>query len=154
MISEQRFRVKKNGEPYFNCYCRNPELIENYEKAVADPTQTWDVHHQKEELYSYKELKERNEYFDVPPEELIFLTKEEHRKIDSMCKRVREAMKGKHHSEETKKKISAAMKNKPTWNKGKHLSEYERKRLHWFNDGTKNIRAETCPDGFVPGRLK
>lgn len=94
MISESRFRLKQNGEPYkYDCYCRNPELIENYDKAITDTTQTWEVHHKKEEFYSYKELIERGEYYDVPPEDLIFLTKAEHHKIDSKCKRVSEAHK-------------------------------------------------------------
>lgn len=88
MINEQMFQMKKNGEPVKNkCFCRNPELIENYELAIADETQTWDVHHRREKLYSMKELIERGEYFDVPPEELIFLTHKEHCKIDSFCKR-------------------------------------------------------------------
>ena len=25
--------------------------------------------------------------------------------------------------------------------------------LNWYNNGTRNTRASTCPDGFVPGRL-
>lgn len=95
MINKRGFRIKKNGEPYFDCFCRNPELIENYDKAIADTTQTWEVHHRKEELYSQKELIERDEYFDVPPEDLIFLTVAEHSKIDSHCKRMSEAIKGK-----------------------------------------------------------
>lgn len=95
MINKTRFRIKKNGEPYSRCYCRNPELIENYDKAVSDTTQTWDVHHRREELYSQKELIERGEYYDVHPEDLIFLTPAEHRKIDSYCKRHSEAHKGK-----------------------------------------------------------
>lgn len=110
MINEVRFKLKKNMEPYCDCFCRHPELIENYEKAIADTTQIWDCHHRKEEFYSQKELKERNEYFDVQPEELIFLTREEHCKIDSFCKRIGEAHKGKKLSEETKKKISEAKK--------------------------------------------
>lgn len=115
MINEARFRLKKNGEPYSDCFCRHPELIENYEKAIADTTQTWDVHHRKEDFYSQKELKERGEYFDVPPEDLIFLTRFEHNKIDSMGKRVSEAKKGNKRpspSEETKRKLSEALKGK------------------------------------------
>ena len=112
MISKKYFRLKKNGEPYCNCFCRHPELIENYAKAIADTTQTWDVHHRREEFYSYKELIERGEYYDVPPEALIFLTREEHNKIDSRCKRLGEANKGKKLSEETKKKIGEASKGK------------------------------------------
>ena len=112
MISKKCFRLKKNGEPYCNCLCRNPELIENYDKAIADTTQVWDCHHRKEEFYSQKELKERNEYFDVPPEDLIFLTVAEHRKIDSFCKRMSESLKGKHLSEEHKRKIGKAHSKK------------------------------------------
>ena len=115
MINKQGFILKKNGEPYSDCYCRNPELIENFDKAIADTTETWEVHHLKEEFYSQKELKERGEYYDVSPEELIFLTKSEHHKMDSKCKRISEARKGKKRrplSEETKKKISEVMKNR------------------------------------------
>lgn len=123
MICEQVFRLKKNGEPYCDCYCRNPELIENYDKAIADTTQTWQVHHRKEEFYSQKELIEKGEYYDVSPEELIFLTKSEHHKIDSRCKRISESHKGlqagsknpmfgHHYSDEHKRKMSEAMKNR------------------------------------------
>ena len=110
------FLLKKNGEPRKGrCYCRHPELIENYEKAIADTTQTWEVHHRREEFYSQKELIERGEYFDVHPGALIFLTTAEHHKIDSMCKRLSEAQKGKKLgplSEEHKRKLSEANKGK------------------------------------------
>lgn len=112
MINKTRFRLKKNGEPNSECFCRYPELIENYDKAIADTTQVWHCHHRKEELYSQKELKERNEYFDVEPEELIFLTKEEHNKIDSHCKRLSEAQLGKKHSEEHNRKVGKAHSKK------------------------------------------
>ena len=51
---------------------------------------------------------------------------------------------GKHHSEEAKKKNSEAHKGKNNWAKG----------THWYNNGDTSILAKTCPDGFVPGRLK
>lgn len=95
MINKQAFRIKKNGEPYWNCFCRNPECIKNYDKAIADSDQVWDCHHRKEDLYSRKDLIERGEYYDVPPEELIFLTRAEHNKIESSCKRMGEANKGR-----------------------------------------------------------
>lgn len=108
MICERSFRLKRNGEPSSICYCRHPELIENYALAIADATQMWEVHHRKEEFYSQKELKERNEYFDVEPEDLIFLTREEHRKIDSANRRLSKSKKGKKRSEEHNRKIIEA----------------------------------------------
>ena len=94
MICEQMFLLKKNGEPRKRrCYCRHPELIENYEKAIADTTQIWECHHRFEAIFTKEELIKYNWYFDVEPNCLIFLTKTEHRKIDSRCKRVGEANK-------------------------------------------------------------
>ena len=95
MVCEEHFGIKKNGEPTSRCFCRHPELIENYDKAVADETQTWEVHHRLESCFTQKFLKEMNLYYDVEPEALIFLTKSEHSKIDSKCKRHGEAQKGK-----------------------------------------------------------
>ena len=122
MINKTYFRLNKNGSPTSICYCRHPELIENYDKAIADNTQMWEVHHRKEEFYSYAELIEKGEYYDVPPEALIFLTHKEHCKIDSFCKRMSEAMKGKKHSEEHKRKNSEA-------HKGKTFSEEHKRKM-------------------------
>ena len=126
MICERCFRLKKNGELYYDCYCRHPELIENYDKAIADTTQTWHVHHRLECCFTQKFLKEMNLYYDVRPEALIFLTKEEHNKIDSKRKRSSESMKGKKHPEETKRKISEA-------HKGMKLSEEHKRNISKAN---------------------
>lgn len=99
MINKQTFKLKKNGEPTWDCYCRYPELIENYDKAISDTTQTWEVHHRLESCFAYKFLKDMGLYYDVEPEALIFLTHAEHRKVH---------MKGKSLSEETKRKIGEA----------------------------------------------
>lgn len=72
-------------------------------------------------------------------------------------------------SEETKRKISETTRGKPHPHKGTkfgHLSEETKKKISetlkkseahkglcWFNNGTKNIRAKECPEGFVPGRI-
>ena len=59
-------------------------------------------------------------------------------------KKLSEARKGKHLSEETRKKMSEANKGKNYWTKG----------THWYNNGVKCIKAKTCPEGFVKGKLK
>ena len=112
MINKHNFRLRENGEPYNDCYCRNPELIENYDKAIADTTQTWDVHHRLECCFTQKFMKEMNLYYDIEPEALIFLKKEGHRKIDSANKRISESLKGMKFSEEHKRKIRKANSKK------------------------------------------
>ena len=69
-------------------------------------------------------------------------------------KKMSESKKGKHHSAETLKRMSEA-------HKCKHHSEETRKKIsdvtkgtHWYNNGVKCIKAKTCPEGFVQGRLK
>ena len=54
-------------------YCDNPELIENYDLAIADTTKTWICHHRLEKDYTVAELKSMGLYYHRPPEELIFV---------------------------------------------------------------------------------
>ena len=138
-------------------------LIENYDKAISDKEKTWDCHHRREMTTPKKELLEIGEYFNRPASELIFLTQKEHISLHHKGKQVSDEtrhklseshkgknkgktswMKGKHLSEETKRKLSEARKGKNTWSK----------THHWFNNGIKNVRAKSCPEGFVKGRLK
>ncbi len=65
-------------------FCRDDiSLIENYDKAINDTTQTWHCHHRLETDFNLtlKQLKEMNRYFNIPASELIFLTKSEHSRI-------------------------------------------------------------------------
>lgn len=124
------------------CYCRHPELIENYEKAIADTTQTWLCHHRLETHnsdgerrlvdLSYKELIALGMYYDRPPEELIFLTRAEHKSLHTVSEEARrkisEAHKGKPHSEEARLKMSAAKK-------GKHRSEETKRKMSEAHKG-------------------
>ena len=73
------------------CICNTPDLIENYDKVIADTERTWECHHRLETHSSdgkkrltnltKRELIALGMYYDRPPEELIFLTKTEHRRL-------------------------------------------------------------------------
>ena len=163
-------------------YCKDDiSLIENYDKAIADDTQTWDCHHRRETIYSRSGLIEIGEYYNRPACELIFLTHSDHSKLHTKLQDHHigssNPMFGKHHSAETRKKISEARKgeNNPMFgkhiseetrkkiseaNKGKHHSEETRKKMsdalkgtNWYNNGVICVRSKTCPEGFVPGRI-
>lgn len=117
-------------------FCReDPSLIENYDKAIADTTQTWDCHHRLEiqgnEVHSMQELKESGLYYHRPACELIFLTKAEHMALHRRSKPG--PNKGKKLSEETKNKIAKShigVKRKPHSEETKRkMSESQRKRL-------------------------
>lgn len=63
--------------------CNDYDKVENYQSAVADSTQVWDCHHRKEidNNLSRKQLIENDDYYGVEPDELIFLTRAEHKKL-------------------------------------------------------------------------
>lgn len=87
-------------------YCKEDlSKIKNYDKAIADTSQTWDLHHMTETWWncSAKDLIDNECYYNRKACELIFLTPSEHHKLHN---------KGKHHSEESRKKISEAKKGK------------------------------------------
>lgn len=136
MICEKKFKLKKDGTLGQECFCRTPELIENYDKAIADSTQTWCCHHRLETHnsdgerrlvdISSSELIALDMYYDRPPEELIFLTPIEHTSLHKAGKP--SPNKGKHLSEETKAKLSAA-------NKGHLVSEETRRKLSEASKG-------------------
>lgn len=68
---------------------------------------------------------------------------------------------GRHMSEEQKRKISEAKRGKPrppvSEETRRKLSEQARRAAigrHYYNNGVRNIRTYSCPEGFVPGRIK
>lgn len=127
-------------------------MIENYDEAAADKTQTWDCHHRLEIQGPFKNSKKLlircGMYYGVPASQLVFMTHAEHigmhagnRPETSLCK------------------MSAAKKGKPGNRRGvktssatcQKLREIGR-RFHWYTDGKTTVRAETCPAGFTRGR--
>ena len=85
--------------------CDNIALIENYNLAINDLSQTYACHHrleiQNNKVMSKQELINLNLYYNRPASELIFLTKSEHHSLH---------MKGFSKSEEHRKKLSIAHK--------------------------------------------
>ena len=93
------------SESYKKYCCEDPSLIENYDKAISDTTQIWEIHHRGEVLpcgrFSRDDLKKFGLYYNRPASELIFLTSSEHQRLH---------LKGVQKSETHKKAISDSLK--------------------------------------------
>ena len=118
-------------------FCKDDiSLIENYDKAIADKTQVWHCHHRRETIFSKSDLIEIGEYYNRPACELIFLTKSQHTILHNLGKP--SGMKGKHHSEESRKKMSEANKGDKNPRFGKHHSAEARKKISEEMKGENN----------------
>lgn len=88
--------------------CEDPALIENYDKAIKDNTQSWHCHHRLEiqdgTIITKTQLKKQGLYYKRPACELIFLTKSEHHKLHNAG--INNPFYDKHHSQKTKEKLS------------------------------------------------
>ena len=97
-------------------YCRDDiSLIKNYDKALADETEVWFVHHRNGEPFTgFKraDLIKMNMYYKRPASELMFVNNDMHDEIHGNSKNWGTANKGKKASAETKKKMSDARKGK------------------------------------------
>lgn len=122
-------------------FCKEDiSLIENYDKAMEDKSQSWDCHHRTEIWWNCtsQELIDNECYYHRPAKELIFLTHAEHAKLHN--------------------KLAKYAQGYNSWNKSKegreHVSELFSNRK-WYNNGEINIRIDKDtepPKGFVPGR--
>jgi len=94
-------------------FCREDiSLIENYQEAVNDTTQTWHCHHRDEiqpdgTVLHINDLMLKGEYFHIPASKLIFLTKKDHHNLHNKANWT-----GRKHSDESCKKISESHKGK------------------------------------------
>ena len=116
-------------------YCKDYTKIENYNKAVNDNTQVYEIHHRLELTLdgefalSAAQLKKHDMYYHRPYYELIFLTKAEHtalhmrvrphsfnerQKRSESVKGSKNPFYGKTHSEKFRKNHSKLLKSK-TW---------------------------------------
>lgn len=130
-------------------YCKEDiSKIENYDKAIADTTQTWICHHRTAIWWNCttKDLIENKCYYHRKACELIFVTESEHKSLhhtgktlsDETKKKISEARKGKPRSDETKMKISASNKGRPGTMKGRTHSEKTKLKMSETKKGNNN----------------
>ena len=100
-------------------YCKEDlSKIKNYDKAIADTTQTWDCHHRTETWWNCtaKDLIDNECYYNRKACELIFLTHTEHVRLHKKGKK-RKPFSGEH-----RRKLSES-------HKGRTFTAEHRKRL-------------------------
>ena len=140
-------------------YCKEPEKIENYEKAKKDNFKGWNCHHRLQTWNSdgkrrdvditASELKALGMYYNRPASELIFLTESEHSSLHKKGKKFSEEHKkklsdswdyDKHFTEETRRKMREAHKRKQPM-LGKHHSEETRRKMREAHKGNTNTKG-------------
>lgn len=142
MICNYDFRVnKKTGLACAATFCTKPELIENYDLAIVDKTQTWICHHRLETHNSdgkrrlvaleSEELIALGIYYNRPPEELIFLTPAEHRVLHNSLRDYSKV------TEEARQNISKAQKLRAS-----NMTEEERRSVFGSRKGQKQSEEE------------
>lgn len=128
------------NKAYAKKYCSEDiSKIENYDKAIADTTQTWICHHRDEVkilpsgikvIRTPNDLIEDGRYYKCPANELIFLTRSEHIRLHSKTLTgEHNPMYGRTHSDETCKKLSEAAKGKLNPMYGKTHSDESRRKI-------------------------
>ena len=137
----------------FEKFCKSPENIENYEKALADNFKGWDCHHRLQTWTSdgkrravditAAELIALGMYYNRPADELIFLTESEH---NNLHKKGNTYRLGKPHTEESRIKMSKAHKGKQVGENnpmyGKHHTKEARNKMSEAHKG-KSLSEET-----------
>ena len=126
--------------------------IKNYDKAIADKTQTWHCHHMTETWWhcTRKELIENECYYNRKACELIFLTPAEHKSLhskgvtlsDETRRKMSESQKGRIISEEHRRKISEAIKGHTVTDETRKKMS-EAKKGHTSTDETKKKISAT-----------
>ena len=129
--------------------CEDISLIENYDKAMADTTQTWHCHHrleiQGDITLTAKELKLQRLYYNRPASELIFLTSKEHVRLHRLgkklpketCLKFSKYHTGLKYTEEMKRKLNESRKGKHGPLYGKKLSEEHKSKISKSHVGMK-----------------
>ena len=131
--------------------CGDIEKIENYWQAVSDTKRIWDCHHRREidEGKTLSQLEEEGLYWNVQPEDLIFLTHEDHISLHTPSKgislsqatrdKIRKSLTGKIQSRETiSKRVMKLRGQKRTGEALARIQEGIRNRV-FSEDGLKRL---------------
>lgn len=143
------------NERFVKIYCKDSlDKIENYEQAINDKENVWELHHRLEltldgeYAHSYRELKRMGMYYHRPYFELIFIKRIEHRRLHltgpgmaHTLRKIREEQNGKPLSPETRRKISEANKGRVFTDFGKLFKEHYGLTKH---DDKKLWHTEYC----------
>lgn len=129
MIGNSRRTLRR-----YRQYCREPiETIKNYDKALNDKDNRYELHHINEWTFTREELIMMNMYYHRPASELIFLTHAEHKQLHKYCAGHSEGYKkrsnnvtGKPMSETHR--INCSKAKKLWWNSEAGHKERERRR--------------------------
>lgn len=160
--------------PTVKRFCSNFTEIENYDKAIADTEKVWECHHKLELIETgavvdstKQDLIDWGIYYDRPADELIFLTKAEHRRLHANWKKNKFFAekgrtpwnKGIPMSNETRKKISENRKGKGISPRGPMSAEHkEKERITHLgkkhSNETKRKMSESAKKGWEKRRGK
>ena len=150
ICSEARvFYIMINEKSAKKFCCEDLSLIENYELAINDTTQTWHCHHILGEQYDRKYLIDNNLYENRPASEFRFVTLAEHNslhkrgvpKSEAHKKALSKALKGVPLSEAHKKAVSEALKGVPKSEATKKaIGEGHSKKILQFTKSGKFIK--------------
>ena len=131
--------------------CGDITKIENYFEALNDTTQIWVCHHRREidEGKTLSQLEEEGLYWNVKPEELIFLTMGDHMRLHNPCKgispsletrdKIRRSLTGRTQSKDTiAKRVMKLKGQKRTGEALARIQEGIRNRV-FSEDGLKRL---------------
>ena len=162
--------------------CSQLELVENFDLALQDEFKGWVLHHRLGEFITTKRLKENDLYENRPPEELKFVTHQEHVLVHNrtfisrmnddekktFLKKISEAIKGTKRTAEQRKNYSAGAikrwqdpeERKKQSERCKHTPEQREKiskakvgRIWWTNGKDEKCQRELPGPNWVKGRF-
>ena len=117
---------------------RRIEAVENYDRACSEDFEGWTLHHKKEDKHTAKELIALKEYYYVDPNELIWLTIDEHeaihREINKLPWRIELETKRVEHMKQSMKAWSEERKEKRAKAMREWWDDEQRKRIKETRD--------------------